>query len=71
MLGRALSQLVVALFFAVLAGASAVAGEDRVALVIGNGAYTETAPLANPANDANDVAAALEGLGFEVIKATR
>ena len=68
MLGRALGQLVVALVVAVLAAVSADAGEERVALVIGNGAYTETAPLANPANDANDVAAALEGLGFEVIK---
>ena len=68
MLGRDLAQLVVALVVAVLAATSAVAGEDRVALVIGNAAYTETAPLANPANDANDVAAALEGLGFEVIK---
>ncbi len=67
MLGRALGQLVVALVIAVLAAASAVAGEDRVALVIGNSAYIETATLANPANDANDVAAALDGLGFEVI----
>jgi hypothetical protein len=41
------------------------ATEQRVALVIGNSAYKE-APLRNPANDANDIAAALKGLGFAV-----
>src|SRR5688572_9000706 len=40
--------------------------EERVALVIGNSAYKESA-LANPVNDAQDVAKALEGLGFKVI----
>ena len=43
--------------------------EARVALVIGNSAYAET-PLRNPVNDANDVAAALQALGFTVLKAT-
>jgi uncharacterized caspase-like protein len=38
----------------------------RVALVIGNGTYP-SAPLRNPVNDARDMAAALRGLGFEVI----
>lgn len=42
--------------------------ERRVALVVGNGAYEYTSWLANPPNDAADMAAALEGLGFEVIK---
>jgi uncharacterized caspase-like protein len=42
------------------------AAEKRVALVIGNGAYQNTLPLANPANDAADIAVALERLGFEV-----
>ncbi|HNJ43727.1 MAG TPA: caspase family protein, partial [Acidobacteriota bacterium] len=37
----------------------------RVALVIGNAAYTE-APLKNPVNDARDMAAALREMGFEV-----
>jgi len=48
----------------------AVPEERRVALVIGNGAY-ETAtlsPLRNPANDAEDVTAALEVIGFDVMK---
>lgn len=40
----------------------------RVALVLGNGRYEHTDPLANPANDANAMAAKLEGLGFIVIK---
>jgi uncharacterized caspase-like protein len=38
----------------------------RVALVIGNGAYTTSVELANPKNDATDVAEALRQLGFEV-----
>ena len=38
----------------------------RVALVVGNGAYTHAGRLPNPANDASDVAAALGRLGFEV-----
>ncbi len=40
--------------------------QSRVALVIGNGSYEE-APLRNPVNDANDIAAALKRLGFELI----
>jgi Flp pilus assembly protein TadD len=39
----------------------------RVALVIGNAAYTHTQALANPRNDAADMAAVLERLGFTVI----
>jgi hypothetical protein len=43
--------------------------EKRVALVIGNSRY-ETAPLRNPVNDANLVAAALREMGFDVIART-
>src|SRR6056297_1859753 len=39
----------------------------RTALVIGNGDYP-SAPLENPVNDARDMAAKLERLGFKVIK---
>lgn len=39
--------------------------ERRIALVLGNNAYP-SAPLKNPCNDARDVAAAVEKLGFEV-----
>jgi tetratricopeptide (TPR) repeat protein len=40
--------------------------ESRVALVIGNGAYTGVPELANPPNDARDMAEALNLLGFKV-----
>lgn len=43
-----------------------VSGEIRTALVIGNATY-RNAPLRNPVNDAQAVASALRGLGFEVI----
>ncbi|MDX2201525.1 MAG: caspase family protein [Hyphomicrobiaceae bacterium] len=39
----------------------------RVALVIGNAAYERAGPLANPGNDARDIAQALTDLGFETI----
>ena len=38
----------------------------RTALVIGNGAYTKLSALANPGNDARDMASSLTELGFEV-----
>ena len=39
---------------------------ERLALVIGNSAY-QTAPLNNPLNDAEDMAATLRNLGFKVV----
>ena len=42
------------------------ARESRIALLIGNGSYKES-PLANPVNDASDMAVVLAGLGFEVL----
>lgn len=44
--------------------------EQRVALVIGNGAYTGATPLTNPVNDAKQVAELLTAAGFEVISGT-
>lgn len=41
--------------------------EKRVALVVGNSAYTYTTPLKNPVNDADKIAKVLESLGFEVV----
>jgi uncharacterized caspase-like protein len=41
--------------------------ENKIALVIGNGAYTNS-PLKNPVNDAKDMATKLRGLGFNVIE---
>ena len=54
---------------ALLVGAVADAAE-RVALVVGNADYRHTTPLANPGNDAADMAAMLYRLGFEVVTAT-
>ncbi|RLJ59236.1 putative caspase-like protein [Litoreibacter meonggei] len=42
-------------------------GVERVALVIGNGAYENVAELKNPPNDSADLAAALTAVGFEVL----
>lgn len=50
---------------------AAPTGERRIALVIGNGnyQYPDNLPkLANPINDAEDIAAVLRGFGFEVIE---
>ena len=44
--------------------------DKRVALVIGNGAYARVPHLANPLNDAEDVAAALKRSNFEIMLAT-
>ena len=41
---------------------------DRVALVIGNANYDHVPVLANPLNDASDIGAALDRLGFEVTR---
>jgi len=54
--------------FALLVGASSAHAQRGVALVIGNSAYQNTAPLANPKNDATDVSAALKAYGFTVIE---
>ena len=43
-----------------------LAAAERVALVIGNGAYEHAARLDNPANDARDIGAKLRALGFQV-----
>jgi hypothetical protein len=53
---------------ALLSTAPAAAAADRVALVIGNGAYRHTSALANPGNDAADIAAALRRIGFDVVE---
>ncbi|MGJ4859156.1 tetratricopeptide repeat protein [Labrys sp. La1] len=45
---------------------AAIKAQRRVALVIGNGAYPQAA-LANPHNDAADVSARLQQLGFDVV----
>lgn len=60
-------NIVVLAFFFVVASVLPADGE-KVALVIGNGAYrtTTVSPLVNPPNDARDVSTALRRIGFEV-----
>lgn len=53
-----------------MAGISAAEAERRVALVIGNSSYEHVPVLANPSNDAADIASVLKGLGFEVVEGT-
>jgi hypothetical protein len=69
-MSKPISSWVAALCCALLAllSASAACAERRVALVIGNSQYKNSnLVLFNPKNDAEDVAASLRGLGFEVI----
>lgn len=63
--------LLLAAALAIITSAPALAAhaETRVALVVGNGGYENTTPLANPTNDATDIAAALEKSGFTVVRA--
>ncbi len=42
--------------------------DKRVALVVGNSAYQHTPKLANPKNDATDMAGSLRKHGFQVIE---
>lgn len=44
------------------------ATERRVALVMGNSVYEDAPTLANPVNDARDMAARLRGMGFTVVE---
>ncbi|MDR1059398.1 MAG: caspase family protein, partial [Treponema sp.] len=44
----------------------ALFAQQKYALVIGNAAYTSVTKLNNTANDAGDMKAALETLGFSV-----
>ncbi len=46
--------------------AAPVLAEERYALVIGNGAYENIDPLANPPNDVKLVSEALKAVGFKV-----
>ena len=44
--------------------------QNRIALVIGNGAYVNVKQLPNPPNDAADISQSLERLGFDVTSVT-
>ena len=58
--------MIVAGFALTLVSASAAHADRRVALVVGNSAYSNAAGLRNPRNDASDMADTLKKLGFEV-----
>ena len=60
--------VIFAVFLVVATWATGAEAEKRVALVIGNGAYTNTVQLTNPGNDVADIAAALRRLNFQVIE---
>ena len=45
--------------------------EKRVALVLGNSAYQNVAPLANPVNDSAKIASTLKDAGFDVVDSRR
>ncbi|WP_334366064.1 caspase family protein [Bradyrhizobium sp. AZCC 1578] len=45
--------------------------EKRVALILGNSAYQNVAPLTNPVNDSSKIAATLKDAGFDVVDSRR
>jgi hypothetical protein len=59
--------LICAFMLAAALLATAAHAERRVALVIGNSAYRNTAPLPNTINDATAIAALFRSVGFEVV----
>src|SRR5882757_215133 len=62
-----LKRLVLAIAAVLLLVCQPAFAEKRVALVLGNSAYRNTAPLANPVNDAAVMAATLKNAGFDVV----
>ena len=68
MLIRSLVLLAAAAVLGLQVLATPVSAGQRVALVIGNASYAHAPSLANPLNDATDMGAALERLGFAVTR---
>ena len=64
-----LLRLGVSVFLCLFALASTASAEKRVALVVGNSAYENSAQLPNPVNDAQAVAGLFKAVGFEVVNA--
>lgn len=62
-----LGAILISLVCVAGAASSLQAAEKRVALVVGNAAYTHVTPLDNPTNDARLIAEVLKGAGFEVV----
>lgn len=59
-------RITLSILLVVAAAVSYANAAERVALVVGNGAYAD-APLKNPVNDARSIAQLLDQLGFRVI----
>jgi uncharacterized caspase-like protein len=67
---RLISSIIAAISIAILGCAGNAQAERRVALIVGNSNYMAGhMTLANPKNDAQDMAAALTSLGFETVTA--
>ncbi|HWV51937.1 caspase family protein [Pseudorhodoplanes sp.] len=64
---RHLTTIILGLFALAFASAD-VRAEKRVALIIGNSAYQNATPLANPGKDANAIAALFREAGFSVVE---
>lgn len=63
---EAAHRLSLCVFGLLLTASAAVAQQERrVALIVGVGAYRNVPPLPNPPNDARDLGAVLDRLGFE------
>ncbi len=60
--------LIFSILATVLLNAGPAMAERRIALVVGNSSYRNTPSLENPKNDAREMAAVLQRLGFEVIR---
>ncbi len=66
-LAKALSSMALLAMLAFHSSAQAP-GDVRIALVIGNSAYAGNLALANPSNDAKDMAETLRSMGFGVVE---
>lgn len=67
--GSASAQIHTASLDSSVPALAAASSENRIALVIGNSAYTNNKPLNNPANDAQAVSRLLNTASFEVVMA--
>lgn len=68
MLSRVFVSFFAGILFLAIAHAGVATAGQRVALVVGNGAYTAVGELPNPPNDARLIAQTLRGLEFDVIE---
>ncbi len=65
---RIIATMMLAFASMVLSTSAYAALEKRVALIIGNGAYTNAPALANPVADARAMASKMRAMGFEIVE---